>query len=74
MNADAVSHETTHETYAQRIWRQFRADRFARNGLRIVVLLFIVAALAPFLANSHAHGPISGALIESAPYIGSRLR
>jgi peptide/nickel transport system permease protein len=43
-----------HESYSQRLWRHFRADRFARNGLRLVVLLFILAALAPFLANSHA--------------------
>jgi len=44
----------THETYAQRLWRRFHADSFAHNGLRVVIALFIVAALAPFLANSHA--------------------
>jgi len=44
----------TNETYAQRIWRHFQADSFARNGLRAVVALFVIAALAPFLANSHA--------------------
>jgi peptide/nickel transport system permease protein len=44
----------THETYVQRVVRRFRGDVFARNGLRVVVVLFIVAALAPFLANSHA--------------------
>jgi len=49
-----ASHETYHETYAQRIARHFWADNFARNGLRIVVALFIIAALAPFLANNHA--------------------
>jgi peptide/nickel transport system permease protein len=43
-----------HDTYAQRVARRFQADSFARNGLRIVILLFTVAALAPFLANSHA--------------------
>jgi len=43
-----------HESYGERIWRHFRSDRFARNGLRMVVFLFIVAALAPFLANNHA--------------------
>src|SRR5260221_1527903 len=43
----------THETYAQRLRRHFRADIFARNGLRIVIVLFLVASLAPFLANSH---------------------
>jgi peptide/nickel transport system permease protein len=50
MNAAASSHET----YAQRIRRHFFADSFARNGLRVVVALFVLAALAPFLANSHA--------------------
>ena len=49
-----TSHEIDHESYAQRIWRHFQADTFARNGLRIVVALFTIAALAPFLANSHA--------------------
>ena len=43
-----------HETYGQRLWRRLYADSFARAGLRTVVVLFIVAALAPFLANSHA--------------------
>ena len=42
------------ESQAARIWRQFRADLFARWGLRVIVLLFIIAAAAPFLANSHA--------------------
>jgi len=46
--------EISHETYAQRIARHFLRDSFARNGLRMVVVLFIIAALAPFLANSHA--------------------
>jgi peptide/nickel transport system permease protein len=50
MNSTTV----TNESYAQRIWRHFHADSFARWGLRMVILLFIVAALAPFLANSHA--------------------
>jgi peptide/nickel transport system permease protein len=43
-----------HESYAARIWRHFRADLFARIGLGVVVTLFVLAALAPFLANSHA--------------------
>jgi len=43
-----------HQTYAQRLWRHFRADKFAHYGLGIVIALFIIAALAPFLANSHA--------------------
>ena len=48
------THETSHETYARRIARHFLADSFARNGFRVVIALFIIAALAPFLANSHA--------------------
>jgi peptide/nickel transport system permease protein len=44
----------SHETYAARVWRRFHADVFARNGLRAVIVLFILATLAPFLANSHA--------------------
>ncbi len=46
--------EVNNESYAQRIWRHFRADSFARNGLRVIIALFIIAALAPFLANNHA--------------------
>ena len=53
MNA-TDSHEQFNESYTQRIWRHFRADSFACTGLRMVIILFIVAALAPFLANSHA--------------------
>jgi len=49
-----LSQETSHESYSQRIWRHFRADWFALTGLRIVIALFIIAALAPFLANNHA--------------------
>jgi peptide/nickel transport system permease protein len=52
MSANPVS--ISHETYAQRVGRRFRADAFARYGLRVVIVLFILAALAPFLANSHA--------------------
>jgi peptide/nickel transport system permease protein len=43
-----------HESYSQRVWRHFRADRLARYGLRVVIWFFIIAALAPFIANSHA--------------------
>jgi peptide/nickel transport system permease protein len=52
MSANPAS--LSHETYAQRVWRRFQGDVFARNGLRMVIVLFILAALAPFLANSHA--------------------
>ncbi len=50
----ASPHAIYHESYTQRIWRHFLADNFARNGLRVIIALFIIAALAPFLANSHA--------------------
>jgi peptide/nickel transport system permease protein len=46
--------EAIHESYTQRIWRRFHADVFARNGFRTIIVLFVIAALAPFLANSHA--------------------
>ena len=42
------------ESYSQRLWRQFRRDSLAMIGLWMVVLAFVVAALAPFLANNHA--------------------
>ena len=42
------------ESYSQRIWRHFRRDSFAVTGLSIIIALFILAALAPFLANDHA--------------------
>ena len=54
MNAPAESHEVYSESYSQRIWRHFQADSFARNGFRMIIALFVIAALAPFLANSHA--------------------
>ena len=44
----------SHETYMQRLGRRFHADPLARLGLRLVIVLFIIAAFAPFLANSHA--------------------
>lgn len=49
-----ISPSIIHETYVSRLWRRFATDRFALVGLAIVVLLFVVAALAPFLANDHA--------------------
>jgi peptide/nickel transport system permease protein len=44
----------TDESSSQRLWRQFRRDKLAMTGLALVILAFVVAALAPFLANSHA--------------------
>jgi len=54
MNTPDESHEIYHEAYVARIWRHFCRDKFARNGLHVIIGLFILAALAPFLANSHA--------------------
>jgi peptide/nickel transport system permease protein len=54
MNASAENREISHESYVSRIRRHFLRDIFARYSLRMIVLLFAVAAFAPFLANSHA--------------------
>jgi len=66
------------DTYTGRIWRRFSADAFARNGLRIVIALFVIAALAPLLANSHAilrvaDGQISFPLFSSLESIEWRF-
>jgi len=42
------------ESSSQRLWRQFRRDSFAMAGLWTVIFAFVVAALAPFIANNHA--------------------
>jgi peptide/nickel transport system permease protein len=42
------------ESYGQRLARRFRRDGSAVFGLGFVVLAFILAALAPFIANDHA--------------------
>ena len=39
------------QTYWRLVWRQFQRNRLAMAGLFLVVLLFIVAVLAPILAN-----------------------
>jgi peptide/nickel transport system permease protein len=44
----------SHETYMERVGRRFRANPLARFGLRLVQVLFLLTAFAPFLANSHA--------------------
>ena len=54
MNAPDESRQTDHEGYLARIRRHFARDYFARYGLRMIGFLFCLAALAPFLANSHA--------------------
>jgi peptide/nickel transport system permease protein len=42
------------ESYAQRLGRRFSRDIIALTGLRLIIAAFIIAALAPFLANNHA--------------------
>jgi peptide/nickel transport system permease protein len=42
------------ESYTQRLARRFRRDQSAVMGLGFVIVAFIVAALAPFIANNHA--------------------
>jgi peptide/nickel transport system permease protein len=42
------------ESYAARLARRFSRDVMAMSGLLLVIVAFILAALAPFLANSHA--------------------
>ena len=43
-----------HEGYWQRIWRRFAENSFGRYGLCVIIALYVIAALAPFIANSHA--------------------
>ena len=47
-------HDMQQEGYWQRIGRRFNNNAYGRIALRVIVSLFILAALAPFLANSHA--------------------
>jgi peptide/nickel transport system permease protein len=42
------------ESYASRLARRFRRDLFALTGLRLIIVAFVIAAFAPFLANNHA--------------------
>jgi peptide/nickel transport system permease protein len=53
-----------HDSYAARVARRFRAEPFARYGLRTVIVLFLIAALAPFLANSHALLRVAGGRVS----------
>jgi peptide/nickel transport system permease protein len=62
MTANPASIE--HETYGQRVARRFQADSFARYGLRMVILLFVLATLAPLLANSHAIVRVAGGQVS----------
>jgi peptide/nickel transport system permease protein len=47
-------HHLEQESYWQRVGRRFEENDFGRYGLCVIIALFVVAALAPFLANSHA--------------------
>ena len=47
-------HNIQHEGYWQRIGHRFEANSFGRIALRVILALFVLAALAPFIANSHA--------------------
>jgi len=47
-------HDIQHEGYWQRIGRRFKSNPYGLAALRIILALFLMAALAPFLANSHA--------------------
>jgi peptide/nickel transport system permease protein len=47
-------HDIQQEGYWQRIWLRFCANAYGLIALRVILALFVVAALAPFLANSHA--------------------
>jgi peptide/nickel transport system permease protein len=42
------------ESYGQRLARRFRRDSFAVAGLGFVIVAFVIAAFAPFIANNHA--------------------
>jgi peptide/nickel transport system permease protein len=48
------------ESYAAQLARRFRRDSFAVTGLGFVILAFVIAALAPFLANNHALVRVDG--------------
>lgn len=47
-------HNVQQEGYWQRIWRRFHSNTFGYYAFVMILALFIIAALAPFLANSHA--------------------
>lgn len=47
-------HAIVDDSYSQRLWQRFQRDWFAMIGLTVVIVAFVVAALAPFLAGNHA--------------------
>jgi len=48
----STERETGGRSYGRLVWTQFRRDRFAFISLHAIGLLFMVAALAPFLAGN----------------------
>jgi peptide/nickel transport system permease protein len=42
------------ESFSRRLARRFSRDIFALTGLRLIIVAFVLAAFAPFLANNHA--------------------
>ncbi len=48
----STEHETGGRSYGKLVWAQFRRDRFAFTALCAIGLLFLVAALAPFIAGN----------------------
>jgi peptide/nickel transport system permease protein len=47
-------HNLQVESYWARIWRRFKDNSFGFYALLMIFALFIIAAFAPFIANSHA--------------------
>ena len=63
-------HDIQQEGYWQRIGRRFDENAYGRIALRTIIVLFILAALAPFIANSHAllrvdHGALEFPIFRS---------
>ena len=47
-------HDIQQEGYWQRIGRRFNENAYGRIAFRVILVLFAIAAFAPFIANSHA--------------------
>ncbi len=46
--------------YWSNVWREFRRNRFALAGLSIVAVLFVIALLAPLIANDRPYVFVDG--------------
>ncbi|HNV47136.1 MAG TPA: ABC transporter permease [Spirochaetota bacterium] len=46
--------------YWSNVWREFRRNRFALAGLSIVAILFVIALLAPLIANDRPYVFVDG--------------